>query len=94
MASQPASMEAGRIMDAMGLLPDYIIEPADAIQAYVQTKLASKVKTWARLPREQWPKSWDGMRDPVCPLEYALYGHPEAGAYWEKHNHDCLLKAG
>jgi hypothetical protein len=25
------------------------------------------------------------MRRPVCPLEKALYGRPDAGGYWEQH---------
>ena len=25
------------------------------------------------------------MRDPVCPLKLALYGHPDSGGHWEAH---------
>ena len=25
------------------------------------------------------------MKDPVCPLVLALYGHPDSGGFWEKH---------
>eukprot|EP00971_Amphidinium_carterae_P296610 5892207-Amphidinium_carterae.1 len=25
------------------------------------------------------------MRDPVCPLKRALYGHPDSGGFWERH---------
>ena len=31
------------------------------------------------------------MKDPVCPLKLALYGHPESGFYWEEHC-DAKLK--
>ena len=32
------------------------------------------------------------MKDPVCPLVLALYGHPDAGTCWEQHC-DLMLKA-
>ena len=28
-----------------------------------------------------WPKEWEAMQDPVCPLLLALYGHPDAGGW-------------
>ena len=34
------------------------------------------------------------MQDPVVPLRLALYGHPDAGGYWEKHCHLHLTKRG
>ena len=34
------------------------------------------------------------MRDPVCPLVLALYGHPDAGTCWEKHCDAKLREAG
>jgi hypothetical protein len=34
------------------------------------------------------------MIDPVCPLEKALYGHPDAGGYWEAHCESHLLSVG
>ena len=34
------------------------------------------------------------MKDPVCPLILALYGHPDAGTCWEKHCDQGLQKAG
>ena len=66
---------------------------ADAVRAYVQAKLTG-VPTWVRIPREMWPKSWANMRDPVCPLVLALYGHPDAGTCWEKHCDGKLREAG
>ena len=32
-----------------------------------------------------------GLHDPVCRLVLSLYGHPDAGGYWEKHC-DQVLK--
>ena len=53
----------------------------------------AKTTTWVRLPDEARPKlpdgrdKWwaEGIRDPVVPMQKALYGHPDAGGYWEKH---------
>ena len=38
---------------------------------------------WIRPPKDNWPKSWSDMEDPVVPLEWNLYGHPLAGLLWE-----------
>jgi hypothetical protein len=46
------------------------------------------------MPPERRPKSWAKYRDPVCPLILALYGHPDAGGYWEQHCHKHLVDAG
>jgi hypothetical protein len=56
--------------------------------------LLGGVKTWVRLPRERWPKAWEKFHDPVVPLRLALYGHPDAGGYWEKHCEAHILKVG
>ena len=64
-------------------------EQSDAPKAYTQCPMLRGLEvykeqtTWVSLERGQWPKSWKGMTDLVCPLERALYGHPLAGAYWE-----------
>jgi hypothetical protein len=34
------------------------------------------------------------MRHPVCPLEKALYGRPDAGGYWEQHCDSHLRDCG
>jgi hypothetical protein len=98
-------MEAAKTADIYGLLEGNSTEQCDAEQAYVQAKLGGKIlggakslddipKTWIRLPHEQWPKSWAKMRDPVCPLILALYGHPEAGGWWEDHSKQQLEEVG
>ena len=84
LSSCPATMEAGKACDFYGSLPGHVIQQSDAEQAYTQSKLGGD-PTWVRLPKEQWPESWKGMQDPVCPLKLALYGHPDAGGYWERH---------
>ena len=91
--SSPAAMAASKACDLYGLLPGNDEEIADAEQAYVQALLKGD-PTWVRLPRERWPAAWKNMHDPVCPLRVALYGHPDAGGYWEQHLEGHLATAG
>ena len=95
LGSSPASMQAGKAVDAYGLLHGHSVQQADAEQAYIQSVLGG-TPTWVRLPRERWPASWvkQGFRDPVCPLRLALYGHPDSGGYWEKHCEKTPFVAG
>ncbi len=62
---------------------------SDATRAYTQA-LLNGAETWIRLPKEEWPKSWSGMRDPVCPSRLTLYGHPDSGSHWEQHCDQAL----
>ena len=105
LSSCPATMEAAKAADIYGLLSGNETQQCDAEQAYVQAKLGGKLlggatsldeipQTWVRLPREQWPKAWSGFKDPVCPLVLALYGHPEAGGWWEDHSKQQLEAVG
>ncbi len=93
LSSAPATMAAAKAADAFGGLKGHATEQADAEQAYIQAKLGGK-PTWVRLPKDRWPAAWKGMRDPVCPLRLALYGHPDSGGYWEKHCAEHLLSIG
>jgi hypothetical protein len=92
LGSAPATMVAAKACDLYGLLKGHVVENADATLAYTQSLLGGTA-TWVSLPSEEWPASWRNMRRPVCPLEKALCGHPDAGGYWEQHcdNHlrDC-----
>ncbi len=63
-----------------GLVLGREVWQADAERAYTQSWLGG-ITTWVRLPLDQWPASWKGMRDPVCKLVLALYGHPDSGGY-------------
>jgi hypothetical protein len=94
LGSAPATLEAGKACDAYGLVAGHDVQQADAEQAYIQTKLGGDIPTWVRIPPERRPKSWSHLRDPVCPLVLALYGHPDAGGYWEQHCHSHLVKIG
>ena len=57
-----------------------------------------KLSYWVRvrLPRDQWPQAWidAGYEDPACPLILALYGHPDAGTFWERHCEAKLIEVG
>ena len=83
----------GKKLDVFGSQPGYVIQQADAKQAYTQA-LFQGVATWVRLPRNRWPKEWKGMKDPVVPLKLALYGHPDSGGIWERHCETELKKVG
>ena len=93
LGSCPATMDAARAGDVYGCLPGHATEQSDAEQAYTQAMLVG-TETWVRIPPEQWPASWAGKSDPVCPLILALYGHPDSGGHWEAHCEKHLLEAG
>ena len=99
LATSASLMSASKLLDLIAMLPGCGGEQSDAVQAYTQALLyhgaKQVVETWVRIPREQWPKSWHGkFRDPVVPLRLALYGHPLAGAFWERHCREALLSVG
>ena len=72
------------------------MQQADAEQAYTQATLDILNPTWIRIPLhlrtaemnkhpgEQW----------VMPFVKALYGHPQAGVFWERRLHAAVLEAG
>ena len=84
--ASPASMQAVKVCDIVGLFPGFGAEQADGSQADTQIILRG-ARTWVELHREQWPKWWEehGSHRPVCELFRALYGHPDSGTYWEDH---------
>ena len=77
----------------MSLFEGYTLEQSDAVSAYTQSFLKGK-ETWISLPRERWPTSWNGMRNPVCPLVLNLYGHPQAGNNWMEDCEALVLQCG
>ena len=81
-SSCPATMEAAKAADCYGLIPGHIVMQADAEQAYTQAEFKG-TPTWVSVPKHRWPQKWidDNMRNPVCPLVLALYGHQDSGGY-------------
>ena len=95
MAANPTSVAGINNNIAYGLLPGHKTSTADAVKAYVQSLLDSKCATWVQLPPELWPKSWKGLYSkPMVLLVKSLYGHPEAGAHWEKHLEKIITGMG
>ncbi len=94
LGSSPPTMEAARALDAIGCLEGYSVKTGDARGAYTQAYLRG-CKTWVALPRERWPDSWVGVYTcPMVPLVMSLYGHPDAGGYWEQHCEERVLSLG
>ena len=94
LGSAPATMEAGKAVDAYGCQPGFTIEQNDGVQAYTQA-LMKGTDTWVELPPDRWPKAWVGKyKRPVVKLRIALYGHPDSGGLWEIHCESQLLAVG
>ena len=84
LGSSPATMEAGKAVDAYGAQPGFITQQNDGVQAYTQA-LWKGIETWVELPIDRWPKEWHGkFIRPVVLLRIALYGHPDSGGLWEQ----------
>ena len=68
---------------------------ADAVQAYIQATLRG-TPCWIELPPEAVPSEcrWDKYRRPVVPLRKALYGHPDAGTFWEQRCDESVRAVG
>ena len=85
---------ASKLLDAVSMFPGHIGEQSDAPAAYTQAEMYEEdiehhnTPTYIQLPEWQWN---DAMREahaktgrrPVCRLLRLLYGHPQAGFFWE-----------
>ena len=103
--SSASQMTAAKVMDVTARLPDCDGQAADAISAYTQVKMEDAQKllkspksecpdVWIRLPKNEWPKSWEYIEDPVVLLERNLYGHPLAGLLCERQFQKALMELG
>ncbi len=85
LGSSPPSMEAAKALAAMGTLPGYVGKTGYARGAYTQS-LLNWGCTWVALPDDRWLKQWaKQFRKPAVRLAQALYGHADAGGFWEEH---------
>ena len=91
--SSPATLEAAKSVGAYGCMKSNETQLCDAQQAYVQSELGG-TETWVSLPKILRPESWAAYHEPVCILKLALYGHPDAGGYWERHCEEHLTSIG
>ena len=92
--STPPSLAAGMAIDAVSCLPGYVCEAADAKSAYTQAYYKG-VPLWISIPRERWPKAWEGKyTTPVVRLVLNLYGIEHAGDIWQEAGEKRILSAG
>ena len=85
LGNSPASFEASRWVDFLGCHDGWDVQMADAVQAYIQATLRG-TPCWIELPPEAVPSECNRgrCRRPVVSLRKALYGHPDAGTFWEQ----------
>ena len=91
-ASGQADAEQSYVQSRLG---DYTPDGGNPTGKY--KKKLIKTETWVRIPEEYKPKgdpNWDKLKDPVIGLLMALYGHPDAGGYWERHCDENLRELG
>ena len=100
--SSASQMTAAKIMYIISRLLGCDGQAADAVSAFTQVKMEDTHRLlkipksecpdiWIRTPKQNWPKSWSSMEDPVVPLERNLYGHLVEGLLWERHVDKILL---
>ena len=67
---------------------------ADCVKAYLQADLLDQdaETTYVCFSEELWLPSWKGVyRRPTVPMRKALYGNPQAAAFWDMHLKQVLL---
>ena len=79
----PSTMAAARVAVACEAVDaELTLLQSDCKRAYTQAKFEGP-PTFVRLPKKWWPAHWHGKyTNPVCRLDFALYGHPKAGDIW------------
>ena len=92
--STPTNLQAVNLALFWGMVWGNVIRVADATRAFLQAELKTPHETWVVLPEELWLKHWSGgFRKPAVQLKKALYGHPQASAFWEQHLRKILIEA-
>lgn len=93
MYSTPTNVQAINIAILFGLMKKHELRVADATKAFLQALLDATEETYVLLPPEMWHPSWIGRyHKPAVKLCRALYGHPLASAFWEKHLKRILVE--
>ena len=94
LGSAPTTLEGGRVVDVYGCAPGNDSQISDAIQAFCQAPMLSRV--WVTLPPEAVfvPDFCYRVRDPVVMLILALYGYPDSFIFWENNYDKQVLKKG
>lgn len=93
---------SGKVVNAISLLPGFAEQQADGVKDYTQALLYNSptddrnhIPTWIFLPEDQCLPDWHKrFSRPVILLRVALYGHPLAGDFWDRHRTTQLRKAG
>ena len=83
--SGPATVEVAKAANFYGLVGKLM---------GTATRSEGMPSMWSRLPREQWPIAWAGMKDPVYPSGLAVDGRPEAGGWSEDRSKRQLEDVG
>ena len=91
LGNSPASFEASRWAEFLGCHDGWDTQMADYIQATLRG-----TPCWIELPPEAVPSecNWGRCRRPMVPLRKALYGHPDAGTFWEQHCDESARAVG
>ena len=74
LGNSPATFEASKWADFLGCLDGWDVQMGDAVQAYIQATLRGT--PCIELPSEAVPED---------DKERWMYGHPDAGTFWEQH---------
>ena len=94
MSSRPTTVVAMNVSIAWGAVKGHKTSVADAVKAYVQADLNSVNPTYIEIPSYLCGSRWRNIKRPVSRLLKALYGHPEAGAHWERHLAQIIRSMG
>ncbi len=83
LGSKPATFEAGAACDAYGLFAGHDAQHAYVEQAYVQTRLGVTFPLGLAAAKAPF-EALVSLLLPIRPFVLDLYGHPDAGGYWEQ----------